>query len=140
MPQAMYEASVGHNTNALIGLGIAPNGSVPADQAAALAGLGAYVSSCYSSPVVTTSGTGTLFSLMPSVPTAIDRAVLSENQTAGQLVRGFTLTFTLQNGTSIIVDCELFDFAALTLALPHPRSNTRHRACASLHSWLFDWT
>ena len=73
-------------------------------QAVALAGLGSYISGCYGAPIVSTSGPGMLFTLMPSAPVAVDRAFVSEDQTAGQLVRGWTLTVLLSNGSSIVVD------------------------------------
>lgn len=103
--QAMYEASVGHNSQALIGIGIPPNGSMTGTaQSIALAGLGAYITGCYGAPIVTTAGPGTLFTLMPSSPVPVDRVFVSEDQTAGQLIRGWTLTLMLANGTSILAD------------------------------------
>jgi alpha-L-fucosidase len=105
--RAMYESSVGRNSNALIGLGIPPNGTVAGSpQAAAMAGLGAYVAGCYGSPVVTVSGGPgqTFLTVMPSAPVSIDRAYVMEDQTAGQLVRSFEVTFFLQNGSRVVVD------------------------------------
>lgn len=98
--RAMYEGSVGRNSQALIGLGIPPNGTLAGTaQAAALAGLGAYVTGCYGSPVASTSGPGPLLSVMPSSPVAIDRVSASEDQSTGQLVRSWVLTALLPDGT-----------------------------------------
>lgn len=103
--RAMYEASVGHNSQALIGLGIPPNGSmIGTAQGDALAGLGTYIAGCYGSPILTTSGSGSLFTLVPSAPVSVDRVVSSEDQSSGQLVRGWTLSLLLENGTTIIAD------------------------------------
>lgn len=101
----MYEASVGHNTQALIGVGIPPNGTlVGTAQAASLVSLGAYISNCYGNPVATMSGTGYVLRLLPSAAVTIDRALVSEDQSTGQLVRAWTITATLANGTNVLID------------------------------------
>jgi alpha-L-fucosidase len=104
--RAMYEGSVGHNSQALIGIGIPPNGTlVGTQQAAALAGLGAYVAACYGAPLLETSGTGDVYYLMPSGPLPdVDRIVIAEDQTLGQRVRGYTIDAQFANGTTARVD------------------------------------
>ena len=98
----MYEGSVGRNSQALIGLGIPPNGTVAGtEQAAALAGLGAYVLGCYGAPIAASSGPGPVLSVMPSSPVAIDRISASEDQTFGQLVRAWELTAMLPDGSVV---------------------------------------
>jgi len=100
--RAMYEASVGHNSQALIGIGIPPNGTlVGTAQDAALRGLGAYITGCYGTPIAQTSGRGLSFAVMPSAPVAIDRVVLSEDQTTGQRVRAWALSATLADGSTV---------------------------------------
>ena len=102
--RAMYEQSVGHNTQALIGLAIPPNATmVGTQQAAALAGLGAFVAGCYGAPVAASSGPGPLLTVMPSAPVAIDRVSASEDQAGGQLVRAWVLTATLQDGSTAVL-------------------------------------
>ena len=102
----MYEASVGHNTNALIGIAVPPNGSMTGTaQAAALAGLGAYVSACYGAPIVSASDVNaTTVTLSPSAPVLVGRVVVQEDQALGQLVRGFTVTARLADGSSANLD------------------------------------
>lgn len=98
----MYEASVGHNTQALIGIGIPPNGTlVGTAQESALKTLGGYITGCYGAPIASTSGSGMAFYVMPSAPVAIDRVVMSEDQSKGQLVRSWVLTASLQDGSTV---------------------------------------
>ena len=100
--RAMYEASVGHNTQALIGIGIPPNASLAGTaQAAALATLGAWVDGCFGSPIAQTSGTGYSFTLMPSAATALDRVVVAEDQALGQRIREWQVSAFLSNGTRV---------------------------------------
>ena len=100
--RAMYEQSVGHNSQALIGLAIPPNGTVAGTaQAAALEGLGTFIKGCYGAPIASTSGPGPVLTVMPSAPVAIDRVSFSEDQTGGQLVRAWVLTGELQNGALV---------------------------------------
>lgn len=97
----MYETSVGHNTALIIDIAPFANGTVPAQQAAAATALGAFVSACYSAPILQTSGNAqTFFSLMPSMAVAIDRVVVQEDILKGQLVRAFDLVATLPGGGS----------------------------------------
>lgn len=100
--RSMYENSVGHNTQALIGIGIPPNGTlVGTAQAVALESLGSYISTCYGNPIAQTSGSGLSFSVMPSSFVTIDRVSISEDQTLGQRIRGWTLSAILSNGTDV---------------------------------------
>lgn len=102
--RAMYEASVGHNTQALIGIGIPPNGTVAGTaQAAALASLGTWIAGCYGAPIAQTSGSGTAFSVMPSAAVSVDRVVMREDQTTGQRVRAWALKAYLADGSTLQV-------------------------------------
>jgi len=105
--RAMYEASVGHNSNALIGLAVPPNGSMAGtQQEAALAGLGAYVAACYGTPIVSAANVSGArpVTLSPSAPVTVGRVVVAEDQAHGQLVRGFTVTALLANGSTVTLD------------------------------------
>jgi len=93
---------VGHNTQALIGIGIPPNGTLAGTaQAAALASLGSWVEGCYGAPMAQTSGPGTDFTVMPSAPVTLDRVVLQEDQTTGQRVRAGALKAYLAVGSTL---------------------------------------
>jgi len=81
----------------------APDGSLPADQAAAAQTLGQFVRGCYGAPIANTSGSGA-DSYTLAVPTgaaAIDRIVVAEDQSYGQLIRAFSLSAQLTNGTVV---------------------------------------
>ena len=98
----MYEQSVGHNSQALIGVGIPPNATLKGTaQADAMAQLGAYVRACYGSPIASTSGTALVLTVMPSNPVAIDRIIVSEDQTTGQRIREWSLTARLSDGSQV---------------------------------------
>ena len=104
----MYEASTGSNAAALIDIAPFANGSVPAEQLAAATSLGEYVRGCYGSTPVASANSSALSDAWSTTirPRSgsngtIDRIQLREDQSkGGQRVRGFTLTATLQNGTS----------------------------------------
>jgi hypothetical protein len=96
----MYETSVGHNTALIIDFAPKPDGSLPPEQVSVAAALGSYVSTCYGAPIVAGSGNESIITLMPSGPVSIDRVLVSEDQHFGQLVRAFTVTATLADGTT----------------------------------------
>ena len=78
------------------------DGSLPPAQVAAAKALGDYVAACYASPIVQGSGVNqTTFTLMPSAPVSMDRVVVREDQRQGQLIRAFTLSATLGDGSVV---------------------------------------
>lgn len=101
----MWESAVGHNTNALLGVGIPPNGTLTGTlMASAMQGLGEYTRGCYGADPIAAAfnisvGVATL--TVPAGAPAVDRVVVAEDQRAGQLVRAFTLLATLRNGTVV---------------------------------------
>jgi hypothetical protein len=99
--QAMYETSSGHNTALIIDFAPSPDGTIEALQVSTAKALGDYVSTCYSAPIVQTSGNSTLLTLMPSGAVSMDRVVVREDQRLGQIVRAFTITATLGNGSVV---------------------------------------
>jgi len=106
--RTMYETSSGGNTGLIISIGPFANGSVPPDQAAAAKALGTYVRRCYSAlNTVASSPPGSAsnktLTIVPAVPSAVDRIQIREDQSKGQLVRHFKLTATLTNGTTAVL-------------------------------------
>ena len=100
----MYETSVGHSTSLIIDIAPFKNGSVPVEQVAAAASLGAFVTACYSNPILQTSGSGqNLFTLNPSAAISMDRVLVSEGIAHGQLIRSFTITALQSDGTTVTV-------------------------------------
>jgi alpha-L-fucosidase len=98
--QDMYETSVGHNTALIIDFAPKPDGSLPPEQVAVAAALGTYVSGCYGAPIVEGSGNQSVITLMPSAAVSVDRVLVSEDLRFGQLVRAFTVTATLSDGST----------------------------------------
>ena len=100
----MYETSSGHNTALIIDFAPQPSGVIPPAQVATAAALGTYITSCYSAPIVQTSGNGALIlTLMPSAPVPMDRIVVREDQSRGQQVRAFTIAAQLGDGSTVVV-------------------------------------
>jgi len=110
--RGMYEASVGRNTVALLGVGVPPNGTLAGtEQAAAMARLGAYISGCYGgaplAALVNVSGAALTLPLPGGGGggggggALVDRVVVDEDQREGQRVRGWRLDFQLVNGSSV---------------------------------------
>eukprot|EP01048_Picozoa_sp_COSAG05_P009315 COSAG05_NODE_757_length_7492_cov_8.402543_2_plen_170_part_00 len=104
----MYEQSAGSNTGLIIDIAPFPNGSVPAEQVAAAAALGKFRTGCYGgTPVASGSGSGlNPITIKPAVSgstaaaaAAIDRVQIREDLSQGQIVRNFTLTALLANGS-----------------------------------------
>lgn len=96
----MYETSVGHNTALIIDFAPFPNGSLPRDQVQTAIGLGTFVQQCYNYPIIQTASQGQkVINLMLSNPSTVDRVMLQEDQTKGQLIRAFTVTATLSDGS-----------------------------------------
>jgi len=100
--QDMYETSAGHNTALIVDFAPKPDGSLPPGQVAVAAALGNFVRACYGAPVVQGAGNRTVITLTPAGgPAAVDRVLVSEDQTHGQLVRAFTVSATLANGSAV---------------------------------------
>jgi alpha-L-fucosidase len=99
----MYETSAGHNTALIIDFAPKPDGSLPPEQVAAAAALGAYVAACYSTPLVQGAGNASIITLTLPAPTVIDRVLVAENIGLGQLVRAFLVTATLGNGSVAVL-------------------------------------
>ena len=96
----MYETSAGHNSALIIDFAPKPDGSLPPEQVATAAALGAYVKACYGAPVAHTQGNTSVLSLPLPTATAIDRVLVSEDIRFGQLVRAFSISATLANGST----------------------------------------
>jgi hypothetical protein len=98
-------STVGANTNLLLDIAPAPNGSIPADAKARYAEFGAWIKACYGKVAianvtmpaagggVTTVGEAAAVSWTVTVSSAqnADRLVLSEDISKGELVRSFTV-------------------------------------------------
>lgn len=89
----VYHQTVGRNC--LLELDLAPDrsGLIPARHAARYKELGDFIRSCYGDPLpsdqVSNTSTSTGVSLTFAYPTPIDRIVLMEDQTDGQVIRSY---------------------------------------------------
>lgn len=90
----VYHTTVGRNC--IFELDLAPDrsGLIPARHAARYKQLGDFISSCYDKPIAPKDtkpehGEASTYSLRFEVPTAIDRIVLMEDQTNGQVIRSY---------------------------------------------------
>ena len=103
----MYEQSAGSNNALIIDIAPFPNGSVPAEQVAAATALGKFKTGCYGGTPVASAGDGGPWEPPITIKTssgatdAIDRVQIREDISSGQIVRAFTLTALLGNGTSV---------------------------------------
>jgi len=89
----VYHKTVGRNC--LLELDLTPDrsGLIPATYAARYKQLGDFISSCYGNPIAPDAAHSTNdngdYSIKFDYPTAIDRIVLMEDQTDGQVVRSY---------------------------------------------------
>lgn len=103
----VYHATVGRNC--ILELGITPKGSglLPDSQVARSKELGNFISSCYGNPIrkVTnaTDGCGAHF-MNFEPPTSIDRIVLMEDQTNGQVVRSYQVHAKIVDGQTAVAN------------------------------------
>ena len=100
----MYEQSAGSNNALIIDIAPFPNGSVPAEQVAAATALGKFKTGCYGGkPIASGAGSGLLpLTIKPAAtPATIDRVQIREDIREGQIVRSFTLTAMVGNGTRV---------------------------------------
>ncbi|OBT53599.1 hypothetical protein VE04_07443 [Pseudogymnoascus sp. 24MN13] len=100
----VYHKTVGRNC--LLELDLAPDrsGLVPAGQVARYKQLGDFINSCYSSPIAhnathSESDTG-IYSMKFDQPTLIDRIILMEDQTDGQVIRSYQVYGKISNDTN----------------------------------------
>lgn len=102
--RTMYEVSTGSNTALIIDFAPYPNGSIPDAQVAAATTLGDFIRGCYGKPVASTTGSGVRnFTLSLGAGASVDRVVVAEDQSQGQLVRAFSITGTSPAGATVSV-------------------------------------
>jgi alpha-L-fucosidase len=98
--QSVYLNTVG--ANSLLELGILPDdtGAIPADQMAVLQSLGDWIRRCHSpaAALAANMGVGASISITLAADAAIDRVILQEDQTFGQIVRAFQVFVSTPGG------------------------------------------
>lgn len=109
---AVYHATVGRNTNLLLNLAPRPDGTVDPAAVARYRELGDWVGSCYGAAVASVSSNGTYATELAigglGQGAAVDRFVVREDQSRGQLVRQYEIDaevggewVQVANGTSV---------------------------------------
>lgn len=87
----VYHKTVGHNC--VLELDLAPDrsGLIPSNQVARYKELGDFIKSCYGNPLAheMTRNDNGVYSFSFKKPTSIDRIVLMEDQTNGQVIRSY---------------------------------------------------
>lgn len=103
--RSMVETSLGHNTALIIDIAPFPNGTVPPAQVAASKTLGTFMEGCYGAPIASTGGSGqSTYTINFSAPVSLDRVRVREDITQGQIVRGFTISYTGSNAKGEAVE------------------------------------
>ena len=91
--QEVYHVSVGRNGFLMMDFGPDKDGLIAPDQVAAYRRFGDWIRSCYGSAVAATLGTvarnGTLHLRIPQNGSRVDRVMMREDQTMGQIIRGY---------------------------------------------------
>lgn len=106
-----YHASRGRNSNWLLGLSPAPNGTLAPQHVALAEQLGAWLRGCYgAAPAAAGAMAPGATALVVPVAGAggaghaiVDRVRLREDQTQGQIVRAYNISATLVGGGSLLV-------------------------------------
>ena len=98
--QTIYEESVGRNCNLELGFHPDYAGRLPSEHTTILRQLGGWISSCYKSAPLAKAGPATLraggtaeLRLAGHAGVNVTRVVLTENQTLGQRIRAWTLSY-----------------------------------------------
>jgi len=96
----VYHSTVGQNGVLELDFAIAQNGQVDPTHAQRYLEFGNWIKNCYGTPVASTSGNGTSFTI--TLNALVDRVVLQENQQYGQRVRNYTVSMMVQEGGQFI--------------------------------------
>eukprot|EP00696_Hemimastix_kukwesjijk_P013511 gnl/Hemi2/2691_TR946_c0_g1_i1.p1 gnl/Hemi2/2691_TR946_c0_g1~~gnl/Hemi2/2691_TR946_c0_g1_i1.p1 ORF type:complete len:464 (-),score=186.79 gnl/Hemi2/2691_TR946_c0_g1_i1:114-1481(-) len=97
----VYHQTVGRNCMLMLDLAPDRNGLIPPDHQQRYKELGDFIRSCYGASINATSGQSTVVELDFATPASVDRVVIQEDQTNGQVVRGYIVeAVVLENVTS----------------------------------------
>ncbi len=100
--KSVYRNTVG--ANSVLELGVLPDntGNIPSDQMALLQAFGDYVRGCHSpaAAVAATNGRANSLTIVLNATTTLDRVILQEDLTLGELVWAFTVEVKPEGGYS----------------------------------------
>ncbi len=100
----VYHQTVGRNCFLMLDLAPDRTGLIPIDHAARYKELGDFIRSCYGTSALPTQrltleGSTVHIQLFDSAPVTVDRSVIQEDQTNGQVIRSYTIDVQLANST-----------------------------------------
>ena len=103
-----FHASRGRNSNWVLGLSPAPNGTIAPTHAAMLAQLGTWLRGCYGAAPAAAGAMAAGATTLTVAPAGggaarVDRVRLREDQAQGQRVRAYNVTAALAGGGSVLV-------------------------------------
>lgn len=100
----VYHRSVGHNCQLMLDLTPDRTGLIPSEYALRYKELGDFIRSCYGTSVEpvfrNSSADGRIHILVFDSPVTIDRSVVQEDQTLGQVIRAYTIDVLLADSSN----------------------------------------
>jgi alpha-L-fucosidase len=101
----VYHQTVGRNCLLMLDLAPDPTGLIPIEHASRYKELGDFIRSCYGTSVLPSKrlimdDSNIHIQLFDSSPVTVDRSVIQEDQTNGQVIRAYTVDVQLVNGTN----------------------------------------
>lgn len=101
----VYHQTVGHNCLLMLDLTPDRTGLIPPAYATRYKELGDFIRSCYGTSVLpsqrlTLDDSSVHVQLFDSSPVTVDRSIIQEDQTQGQVIRAYTVDVQLVNGTN----------------------------------------
>jgi alpha-L-fucosidase len=101
----VYHQTVGRNCLLMLDLAPDRTGLIPVDHAVRYKELGDFIRSCYGTSASPTEhrifdDSNIYIQLFNSTPVTVDRSVIQENQTNGQVIRAYTVDIQLANATN----------------------------------------
>ena len=101
--KSVYYHTVGQNTNLLLNAAANSSGLIESASMKRYQEFGDWISKCFKNPVLSTSGKGYTFALESSgsaAPLQFNQILVSEDQSQGQFITGFTVSAQLTNGST----------------------------------------
>jgi alpha-L-fucosidase len=101
----VYHQTVGRNCLLMLDLAPDPTGLIPIDHASRYKELGDFIRSCYGTSAVPSKrlimdDSNIHVQLFDSSPVTVDRSVIQEDQTQGQVIRAYTVDIQFANATN----------------------------------------
>ena len=101
----VYHQTVGRNCLLMLDLAPDPTGLIPIAHAARYKEFGDFIRSCYGTSALPSKrqvldDSNIHIQLFDSAPVTVDRSVIQEDQTKGQVIRAYTVDVQFANGTN----------------------------------------